>query len=323
MVVRSEQLCVVFVISKKLKRRSVDRKGSENERYSRPKRKKPLQRPDKMESDTKYISTAAKTFSYGILQFSAVFAVISECVVCRTCGGDIKFLKASPRGLGLKLNVFCKKCDDNIHSVFSSPLINTAYEINRRFTFAFRLFGKGLKAMQLFCGVMDLASCITQTSFDSIMKNIEEASTVVAKASVKAAAEEEVQECANKDKLQLSQNGIIVSGDGTWMKRGFSSLHGIAILIGYFTGRVIDFVVKSRCCKECEIHEKQKDTAEYESWLENHQEHCAVNYTGSSGIIEPNSAVEMFQRSSENYGVKYEYYIDDGDTKTFSSIRNT
>lgn len=137
--------------------------------------------------------------------------------------------------------------------------------------------------MQLFCGVMDLASCIAQTTFDSIVKNIEEASTAVAKASMNVAAEEELQQSANQDKLQLSQDGIIASGDGTWMKRGFSSLFGVTTLIGYFTGKVVDFVVKSSYCKKCEIHEKNKGAAEYKSWLENHQEHYSTNHKGSAG----------------------------------------
>ena len=51
--------------------------------------------------------------------------------------------------------------------------------------------------MQLFCGVMDLASCTAQTTFDSIVNNIEEVSTAVAKASMKVAAEEELQQSAN------------------------------------------------------------------------------------------------------------------------------
>lgn len=160
--------------------------------------------------------------------------------------------------------------------------------------------------MQLFCGVMDLPSCIAQASFDSIMTNIAEATATVAKASMKAAAKEELQESANQDKVQLSKDGIVVSGDGTWMKRGYSSFFGVTTLIGYFTGKVIDCLVKSRYCKECEIHENVKGTAEYESWLENHHENCAANHKGSTGKMEPDSAVEMFHRSLENYGVKYE-----------------
>lgn len=36
-----------------------------------------------------------------------------------------------------------------------------------------------------------------------------------------------------------------VSGDGSWKKRGYSSLFGVTTLIGNSTGKVIDLVVKS------------------------------------------------------------------------------
>lgn len=124
---------------------------------------------------------------------------------------------------------------------------------------------------------------------------------------MKVAAEEELKESANQD----NKDGIIVSGDGTWMKRGFSLFFGVTTLIGYFSGKVVDCLVKSRYCKECDIHDKLKGTAEYESWLENNHENCAANHKGRSGKMEPDSAVEVFQRSLENYGVKYEYYIGD------------
>ncbi|CAD7001295.1 unnamed protein product, partial [Ceratitis capitata] len=52
-------------------------------------------------------------------------------------------------------------------------------------------------------------SCIAQTTFDSITNIIEEASATVAKASMKVAAEEELKESANQDKLQLSKDGTI------------------------------------------------------------------------------------------------------------------
>ena len=38
---------------------------------------------------------------------------------------------------------------------------------------------------------------------------------------------------------------LIVSGDGTWHKRGFSSLFGVTSLIGHFTGKIINVFVKS------------------------------------------------------------------------------
>ena len=45
---------------------------------------------------------------------------------------------------------------------------------------------------------------------------------------------------------------FIMSSDGTWHKRGFSSLFGVTSLIGHFTGIIIDLLVKSSYCKACE-----------------------------------------------------------------------
>lgn len=79
------------------------------------KKKQPPRRPDTMESEMKYVDSAAKKlggkkndvpfdplFSYCIIQFAAVFSGIAQCVVCRQCGGDVQFLKSSERGLGFK-----------------------------------------------------------------------------------------------------------------------------------------------------------------------------------------------------------------------------
>lgn len=57
-----------------------------------------------------------------------------------------------------------------------------------------RLLEKGLRGMELFCGIMDLPKSIAQKSFDAIMSNIEEATKAVAYASMKTAAQEELRE---------------------------------------------------------------------------------------------------------------------------------
>lgn len=124
-------------------------------------------------------------------------------------------------------------------------MINGAYEINRRFVFAMRLLGKGFQAMKLFCGIMDLPTVVAQKPFDAAVTNIEVAAKAVAVASMKVAAEEEKKLSAENNKIQLSPDGIIVSANGTWMKQGVSSLLGVVTLIGHFSGKVIDFLVKS------------------------------------------------------------------------------
>jgi len=74
------------------------------------------------------------------------------------------------------------------------------------------------------------------------------ATASVRDASMKKAAQEE----KNKSEENGQVGGITVSGDGSWRKRGFSSLFGITSLIGWFTEKIVDVEVKSKYCKSCE-----------------------------------------------------------------------
>jgi len=107
-----------------------------------------------------------------------------------------------------------------------------------------------------------------------------------------------------------------ISGDGSWKRRGFKSLYGVTTLIGYYSGKVIDFVVKSSYCQACTAWKNKQDNPNYEEWFAQHQEECANNHTGSAGKMEVDAIKEMFLRSEEKFGVKYGNYIGDGDSKT-------
>ena len=88
-------------------------------------------------------------------------------------------------------------------------------------------------------------------------------------------------------------------------KRGFTSLCGVTMLIGYYSGKVVDLVVKSSSCQACMVWHKKEGTTEYAEWYEDHQEQCASNHDGSAGKMEVNSITEMFSTSEQKYGVKY------------------
>lgn len=114
--------------------------------------------------------------------------------------------------------------------------------------------------------------------------------------------------------------GLIVSGDGTWMKRGFSSLFGVASLIGFRTKKVIDVIIKSAYCHACKMHENDPNDIEHEMWRQEHAKDCVSNHKGASGKMEVDAICEMFLRSEELYGTQYTHYIGDGDSKTYKSI---
>lgn len=163
---------------------------------------------------------------------------------------------------------------------------------------------------------MDLPRSIFHSFYDIVIKNISVATGAVREMSMKRAAAEE-----KRISEENGQNdGLMVFGDGSWRKRGFSSLFGIATLIGWFTRKIIDVIVKSEYCKTCEFWEKKADSVQYKEWAETHKNECQANHEGSSGKMEVDAIVEMFCRSEELHDLKYCNYVGDGDSKTFKGI---
>lgn len=261
------------------------------------------------------------SIGYRILNFFTVFSALSELVKCKTCGGNVKFSIESTRGLGFKIVVSCSSCKPT--SIPSCPYINkTAYEVNQRFCFAMRVLGIGLSGAMKFCGIMDLPAPVQQNTYDIIMKNIHAAVSSVCDAVLKQAIKEEREEI-KKHNLSSNDEELTVSGDGTWRKRGFTSLFGVAALIGHFTGKVVDFIVKSSACFSCTYWSKHMNSEQYEEWKATHNQDCKANHEGSSGKMEVDAMKELFLRSIEKHGVKYMNYIGDGDSKTYTGIINS
>jgi len=90
------------------------------------------------------------------------------------------------------------------------------------------------------------------------------------------------------------------------------------------TGKVIDICVKSGVCQMCKLWETKLNSVEFEEWHENHVElgECQANHVGPAGNMEVSAIKEMFQRSEEKYGVKYKYYVGDGDSKTYTGVNS-
>ncbi|XP_076673205.1 uncharacterized protein LOC143371648 [Andrena cerasifolii] len=180
-----------------------------------------------------------------------------------------------------------------------------------------RMLGIAREGINVFCGLMDLGQGLSKSCYDDIVKLLYDTAKTAFDILCKKAVEEE--------KKKNEENGrpassFKVSGDGSWKKRGFSSLFGVITLIGYYSGKVIDIVVKGSYCQACTYWEKKKDNDDYKLWLEDHADECSINHHGSAGKMEVISMVEMFSRSEEKFGVKYLNYIGDGDAKTFKAI---
>ena len=109
-----------------------------------------------------------------------------------------------------------------------------------------------------------------------------------------------------------------MSCDGTWHRRGFSSLFGAVFSISHDTGKVLDYTVKSKHCASCSHWESRDQTSEeYRRWKESHE--CNINFSGSACAMELAGTLQMFCLSSE-YKLRYMNLISDGDSKAHSMI---
>ena len=127
-----------------------------------------------------------------------------------------------------------------------------------------------------------------------------------------------------REAINRGENPIIdirVSFDGTWQKRGFTSLYGVGICIDVLTGYVVDYVVLSKYCHACKLQEaKNLPEAELAAWREKHAANCCWNHHLSSKSMEQEAAKIMWQRSVEKFSFRYVEMLSDGDSVAYKAV---
>ncbi|GFS56961.1 uncharacterized protein TNCV_2661431 [Trichonephila clavipes] len=131
------------------------------------------------------------------------------------------------RGLAVSLEIICHNCEEST-STMSSKISNKCYDVNLRLTYGMRAIGKGGAAARIFCGLMNLPPPPAKferhnSLFLNVLKTISEDS-------MNAAVHEAV--IANDN-----NSNIAVAVDGTWHKRGYSSLNGVVCATSVENGK--------------------------------------------------------------------------------------
>ncbi|KYN26922.1 hypothetical protein ALC57_03697 [Trachymyrmex cornetzi] len=275
----------------------------------------------KLKSDIAADVTEDLSKHYRVIDFLLVFSTVSTLVKCKTCDGKITFKSCRKEGLGFNIKVSCEKCKQS-HYVPSSNRIDAGmYEVNYRFAFVMRILGLGLSGCDKFCGLMDFSkNFLSKPTYNTYIQKMSQIIQNVANQLFSYAVVEEKEKTSQANNLEDTDE-LTVSGDGTWKKRGFSSLFGVSSLIGHYSGKVLDICIKSLYCHACKTWENKLESQEYEKWHENHvnNQECHANHVGPSGNMEVDAIVQMFKRST-NHGVKYRNYIGDGDCKTYGGV---
>ncbi|GFU63451.1 uncharacterized protein TNCV_44971 [Trichonephila clavipes] len=233
-----------------------------------------------------------------IMNLNILAFVFKNEVHCKMCnsGLDMQVLKGKS-GLAITFVLKCFACPYRVE--FSSSNFHEGTQIatiNARFVYAMRSIGKGAEAGRMFCGVMNLPQ--PPTRFAPYCKRILNAAKLVYEDSIQNAAKEAI--CENE-----GNKNIAVAVDGTWQKRGYTSLNGVVTVTSIDTGKVIDVDILSKycACKNLPFHEKD----------------CKRNYVGSSGAMEIQGASKIFQRSLSLHNARYITYFGDGDCKAFDA----
>ena len=92
---------------------------------------------------------------------------------------------------------------------------------------------------------------MTANNFHKITKTLKNATQKVVENTMKDAAKE------IRYKENVPEDGVVdagVSCDGSWQRRGFSSLNGVVTAISIDTGKILDTKPSSRTCKVCRLH---------------------------------------------------------------------
>ena len=244
----------------------------------------------------------------------------SICPVCKVHELDFAEKDTERKGLSNRFHIVCHGCNYE-NKYFSSKRVATetpvkggsAFEANVRFGLAMRTIGKGFADMTHFCGIMNIPPPMKEETYQNLQESLYDAATASATESMAQAAKD-----LRKDE-PVTETTIMI--DGTWQRRGHSSLNGVVTAISMENGKVLDYEVLSKSCKGCQImSSKDKSSLEYKQWEVTHQPKCKKTHDGSAPSMEPAGAIRIFQRSEAQNNLQYLGYVGDGDTKSYSAV---
>ncbi|GFT35810.1 uncharacterized protein NPIL_422681 [Nephila pilipes] len=133
----------------------------------------------------------------------------------------------------------------------SSDKTNGFDDINIRLAYGMRYIGKGNSTAKTFCAVMNLPP--PPSKFKRYNDILLRSLIKVSSESMRNAVEDTV-------KNNNSNRDITAAFDGSWQKRGHTSLNGVVSAICLETGKVLDFECLSKYCFKCKNRNNKDHT---------------------------------------------------------------
>ena len=137
----------------------------------------------------------------------------------------------------------------------------------------FREIGRGQAGIETFCGYMNIPPPMTESTYNNTVKEtMLPIYLQVAQNDMEEAAAD-LRVISNDDSVDINEEDevcdIAASFDGTWQRRGYSSLNGVVTTISIDTGKCLAYECLTKTCKSCEMWQSRKGTEEYEKlkWI--------------------------------------------------------
>ncbi len=269
--------------------------------------------------------------------------LFSDSAVCSTCKeGKLTIQEnfSHRQGWSSKILLFC----DNPICTRPGPVITTtspkdsitghAPVINHSAVLGMRSIGQGHSSAKRFSAFMNLPPPLNKNSWTEQTSLLQGVTDDIKEKQLSDAALRLKRTLATQGKVP-GLNGdepdetvkdtlvdVAVTVDASWSSRGMSAPHGIVGVISAETRETLDSVTLTRSCPECTKWEGKEDTEGYLEFYENHYPECPVNHTGSSGAMEAEGSLVMYERSVDKHKLRYTTYVGDGDSKSYTKVKN-
>ena len=269
-----------------------------------------------------YQQTVVPPSGYRLIDIS-ILANIFRVVCCPECK-DTKTLQLSDindekKGLARLLKLQCTSCLYT-KTFFTAKQLGTSekggrksFDVNVRTGYASRQIGAGYEQIKKFCSYLNMPSPMLSNNYTKISDKLRVSAKKVAEKSMAAAASELRGEAPTAD--------VGVSVDGTWQRKGYSSMNGVITAISVDNGKVLDTAILTKNCKAC-VRMRSAEPETYQAWYEKHQSDCSLNHEGSSPAMETAGAKKMFEASVENHNLYYTSFYGDGDSKAYPAVKD-
>ena len=232
-------------------------------------------------------------------------------------------------GFAVVLHLICRECGHDFGGTYSSPEVSTEkkkpspFAVNDMTVIMFDRLRLGHTAMCEFSAIFGILPMYLKTFQKKevrIIKETVEATDTMLKQS--AAIVREMHLGLNPDFPADDPVPITVSFDGSWHKRGHTSMYGVAAVIEVMTGLVVDYVTLSSYCLSYSLKRTSlcDDVAAFDEWYVGYRNDCCINYHGSSNAMEVEAAKRLWSRSVHQRGLMYTGLLRDGDSKAYNAV---